>query len=183
MYSLDNPDKYLVVRKHDSSTKIKKVLTNNKESYAVSIGEDSTIFVSELYTKEIIQTAKTGINVKPSGEPKYEMGIDVLKIEEKPPSITQLSDDITDTSIYSLQMDKLKTDEDKKKTLAEMKKERKRQEIAVLRAEFEDMVRETQSLEAKYQLSDEELQVDPEYMKTLLARNQDMIEEAEKEIA
>ena len=111
------------------------------------------------------------------------MGIDVLKIEEKPPSITQLSDDITDTSIYSLQMDKLKTDEDKKKTLAEMKKERKRQEIAVLRAEFEDMVRETQSLEAKYQLSDEELQVDPEYMKTLLARNQDMIEEAEKEIA
>ena len=173
----------MVVRKHDSSSKIKKVIVNPKETYIISVGEDSTMFVTELFTKEILQSAKTGIAVKASEEPKYEMGIDVLKIDEKPPSITQLSDDVIDTTLYSLQMDKLKTDEDKKKTLAEMKKERKRQEIAVLRAEFEDLLRENQSLEPKYQLSEEELQVDPEYIGTLVQRNDFLLEEAQKEIA
>jgi cilia- and flagella-associated protein 44 len=183
VYSLENPERSMVVKKHDSGTKIKKAFTNSKETYAISIGEDSTIFITELFTKEILQSAKTGISVKANNEPKYELGIEILKIDEKPPSITPLSDDITDTSIYSLQMDKLKTDEDKKKTLAEMKKERKKQEIAVLRAEFEDLLRENQSLEPKYHLSNEELQVDPAYTNTLLSRNQLLIEEAEKEIA
>lgn len=183
IYSIENPDRCIIVRKHDLSTNIRKVLINPKETYTISIAEDSTLFICELFPKEILQTAKTGISMRPSGEPKYEMGIDVLKIDEKPPSITQLSDDILDTTIYSLQMDKLKTDEDKKRTLAEMKKERKRQEIAVLRAEFEDLLLENQNLEEKYRLSEEELQVDPEYIGQLVIRNEHLLEEAKKEIA
>ena len=183
LYSIENPDRCIVARKHDSSAKIRKVILNTKETYAISVGEDSTIFVCELFPKEILQTAKTGISMRASEEPKYEMGIDVLKIDEKPPSIAPISDDIIDTSIYSLQMDKLKTDEDKKRTLAEMKKERKRQEIALLRAEFEDLLHENESLEAKYRLSQEELQVDPEYISQLVTRNDFLLEEAKKEIA
>lgn len=183
VYSLECLDRYLVVSKHDKITKIKRVILNPKETYAISVAEDSTIFVTELFPKEIHQSAKNNIPVKPSGEPKYEMGIDNLKINEKPPSIAPLTEDITDTSIYSLQMDKLKTDEDKKRTLAEMKKERKRQEILILRAEFEDLLRENENLENKYRLSEEELQVDPEYTSHLLQRNQAMLEEAQKEVA
>lgn len=183
IYSVENLDRYLIVRKHDSSTKTKKAILNPRETYVISVAEDSTMFITEIFPKEITQNAKTGITMKPGVEPKYEMGIDVLKINEKPPSIVPLSDDITDTTIYSLQMDKLKTDEDKKRTLAEMKKERKRQEIALLRAEFEDLQRENSSLENKYQLTQEELQVDPEYTNTLYERNQALLDEAQKEIA
>ena len=183
VYSRECLDRYMVVAKHDKVAKIKKVILNPKETFAISVAEDSTLFVTELFPKEIHQSAKNNIPVRPSGEAKYEMGIDNLKINEKPPSVAPLSEDITDTKIYSLQMDKLKTDEDKKKTLAEMKKERKKQEILILRAEFEDLQRECDSLDPKYRLNKDELQVDPEFNAQLIERNKLMLEEAQKEVA
>eukprot|EP00360_Condylostoma_magnum_P000778 CAMPEP_0168314132 /NCGR_PEP_ID=MMETSP0210-20121227/6527_1 /TAXON_ID=40633 /ORGANISM="Condylostoma magnum, Strain COL2" /LENGTH=65 /DNA_ID=CAMNT_0008279167 /DNA_START=2139 /DNA_END=2336 /DNA_ORIENTATION=+ len=53
-----------------------------------------------------------------------------------------VTEDIQDTSIYSIQMDKLRTDEDRKKELAELKKQKKREEIEALRKEFESLLRE-----------------------------------------
>lgn len=176
-------DKYLKYRPHDGYTHITTAQLTYNENYAVSAAADGTLFITELYPAYIIETAATGRMPQTQAEGKFELGVSTLGIENRPDRIKTLSDDITDPSIYSIQMDKLKTDEDKKRAIAEMKKEKKRQEIAALRAEFEALRRENEATDPKYKLTEEELRVDPEYYETLVRRNKELEEEVEKEVA
>ena len=180
---LKYPEKYLSKRVHDGSARVRKTLLNKKQTFAVSVAEDGTLFASRVYPQEIFEAAKTGSSPKLVEESFREAGIEELDIAERPSEVVQITEDILDPSVYSIQEDKLKTDEDKKKSLAEMKKDRKRKEIAALKAEFEELLKENAQQEAKYQLDQEELLVDPEYQEMLLKRNENLLEEARKEVA
>lgn len=75
------------------------------------------------------------VNPEVPTDPKFELGASTMGLDNET-DVRVLKEDIVDTSIYSIQMDKLKTDEDRKRELAELKKHKKREEIAALRERF-----------------------------------------------
>jgi hypothetical protein len=173
------------VRPHDSDSKVRKVNLTYNENYAVSVAEDGTMYVSELYPAEIIKCAESDSKVPPPipDQPKKELGAGSLGLENKLPFHVPLKEDSADPEEYSLQMDKLQTDEDKKRRLADAKKEKKREEIAELRKKFNEILTDQNRLEDKHKLTPEEMRVDQQYYGILLKRNDDLKEEVHKEVA
>lgn len=176
-----NPERKLDYRPHDSKARTRKVLLNENETYACSVAEDGTMFVTELFPEHIIDSAENGTSPSQPSISKDEKGAEVLNLTGQLDIV--IGEDLIDSSIYSIQMDKLMTDEDTKKRRAEEKKQKRRQEIAKLRAEFSSIKVEQQALDPKLRLSEMELCIDPEYRSMLLARNDELVDEVQKEVA
>mmetsp|Transcript_13054 Transcript_13054/g.24383 ORF Transcript_13054/g.24383 Transcript_13054/m.24383 type:complete len:1620 (+) Transcript_13054:1554-6413(+) len=176
-----NPERKLDYRPHDTRARTRKVLLNENETFACSVAEDGTMFVTELFPEHIIESAENGTRPAQPSIPKDEKGAEVLNLSGE--INIPLGDDLYDASIYSIQMDKLMTDEDTKKRKAEEKKQKKRQEILRVQAEFNSIKQEQAKLDPKYRLSDQEMCVDPEYRQMLLARNEELVDEVKKEVA
>lgn len=115
-------------RPHDGNTNVRKAYMTHNENYVVSAAEDGTFYVSEIFPDEIAQAAESSSKVPPPRPeaPKKELGAGSLGLDNKLPFHVPIIEDDIDPEEYSLQMDKLKTDEDKKKRLAETKKDKKR---------------------------------------------------------
>jgi WD40 repeat protein len=175
-----NPERKLDYRPHDCKARTRKVLLNESETYACSVAEDGTMFITELFPEHIIESAENGTQPAKPNIPKDEKGVEVLNLSGE--LEIKLGEDLTDASIYSIQMDKLMTDEDTKKRRAEEKKQQRRKEISRLRADFSTILQEQNVLDPKLRLSEVELCVDPEYRDMLLARNEELVEEAKKEV-
>lgn len=94
-----------------------------------------------------------------------------------------IADDITDTSVYSIQQSKLRTEEDHRLKLAEEKKQGVRKKIDGLRDQFKDLTKLNDEQEEVIKVGSDDFNIDPDYFETLLERNAAKIEETKKEVA
>lgn len=94
-----------------------------------------------------------------------------------------LVEDIVDTSCYSIQQSKLRTEEDHRMKLAEEKKQGVRRRVQKLREEFDELYNLNVKQEEVIRIGNEDFNIDPEYFEMLLERNASKIEETKKEVA
>jgi len=94
-----------------------------------------------------------------------------------------VEEDILDDNIYSIQEDKLNTEEDNKKTLAEKKKEKVLQQVKLLQQKFDELLNKNKAHETSFRLNEEELVVDPQYQEILENEISDILEETRKELS
>ena len=179
---LDRPNKWMELRPHDTAAAITQTRLSYNQAYLITAGSDGTMFVTELYPKEFKEAAASDVTPGITSEPKQELGIESMRMDASL-SFEITNEDLTDASGYSLQMEKLRMDEDQKRSAAEAKKDKKRKEIKILRDEFERVMQANEALEAKYRLPQEELIIDKEYHEMLLGRNEALLEEVQKEEA
>lgn len=85
--------------------------------------------------------------------------------------------------MYSIQKSKLRTEEDHRLTLADRKKQKVRVQIDELRAQFNKVVDKNNTSAEHLRITEDDLQIDPEYFQILYERNEAKIEETKKEVA
>ena len=94
---------------------------------------------------------------------------------------TVQGDDITDPEAYSIQDDKLKTEEDNRKRLAELKKSKIREAVSVLQEEFRKLYEENKQDIEGQQLPESAFRIDPGIEERLRAEHNARIDEVYKE--
>jgi len=85
--------------------------------------------------------------------------------------------------VYSIQEDKLLSEEDKRKSLAEDKKKEMLKFIEDLRNQFMDIKNKNTSSEEFFRLDFTDLNIDPDYHELLQYRVADHLDETNKEVA
>jgi len=65
----------------------------------------------------------------------------------------KVEEDIEDENIYSLQEDKLHTEEDNKKNIAEKKKQKVLQQVKFLQEKFQELMKKNMGNEASFRLT------------------------------
>ncbi len=91
--------------------------------------------------------------------------------------------DITDATQYSIQQAKLRTEEDHRLKMAELKKEGVRHKINELRKEFKKLTDVNQKEDPAIRVVDEDFNIDPEYFIMLQDHNLEKTNETSKEVA
>jgi hypothetical protein len=116
--------------------------------------------------------------------PSVILGISASNFSDKIDFGAHVDEDITDSSIYGLQDDKLKAEEDIKLTEAEKVKRRKQKKVKELQQMYKEIV-EANNAESDNlaKLSPEEMLVDPEYSSAYQKRIDDEEDETRKELA
>lgn len=94
-----------------------------------------------------------------------------------------LNEDVKDPTQYSIQQDKLKSEEDKRRALAEKKKDGVREQITELRKEFEKIRVKNNDAAVHLRISEDDFQIDPDFFMILQERNDAKIDETKKEVA
>lgn len=108
-----------------------------------------------------------------------------------------VEEDIMDDNIYSIQEDKLNTEEDNKKTAAEKRKQKILHQVKMLQAKFQELLNKNTANEQSFRLSvsyifsllsdyflkEDELVVDPRYQEVLQNEVSDILEETRKELS
>lgn len=92
-------------------------------------------------------------------------------------------EDITDPSVYSLEEAKRRKEIDDKRTAAEKKKDKVREEIGAIRAEFDQLLQRNAALPPTERLSREEFEIDPELMGTLREKSFANVKAVREELA
>lgn len=113
--------------------------------------------------------------------PSLEVGIDDRFFEDEPP--LQEAEDIINHNVYSIQEEKLKAEEDKRKELAEVRKSKMRSEIEELRQKLSQVRSDNESYELFFRIEEENFTLDQEYHQMLVSKVEDMKEEATKDMA
>lgn len=114
--------------------------------------------------------------------PPLETGIDDRFFVDEPEDLEDV-DDILDAGIYSIQEEKLKAEEDKRRELAEIHKQKMRENIENLRQEFTTLRKQNVTLEEFFRLEESSFTIDMEYHQMLVDRVEDMRSEAVKDMA
>jgi WD40 repeat protein len=96
---------------------------------------------------------------------------------------SDIVDDITDPSHYSIEDAKQKEEHDRKMKAAEAKKQKVRREIVLLRRTYTDLQQRSQHLPSHLRLSKDEFIMDPSIGQQLLAQLRDKLELVEREMA
>ena len=121
----------------------------------------------------------------PSNIPEVDAKIDgvddtafavTLRIPEEP-------EDILDGNLYSIQMAKLRTEEDMRMKLAEEKKDGVRAQITHLRTQFKALTDKNAGVEDAIQVDDEDFNIERDYFNDLTDKVNAKIEETKKEVA
>lgn len=90
--------------------------------------------------------------------------------------------EITDSSVYSIQMDKLKREEETQESIAERHKQEVRKHIKSLQEEFKDLKDRISDLPSEFRLKDDEMDIDPEFDRIIQNRNKNIIETNKKQL-
>lgn len=91
--------------------------------------------------------------------------------------------DVSDPNIYSIQQDKLKSEEDRRREAAEKKKDGVRDQINELRREFGKIRGKNTGAADHLQITEDDFQIDPDFFMILQERNDGKIDETKKEVA
>lgn len=91
--------------------------------------------------------------------------------------------DVVDPTIYAIQTSKLRTEEDHRLKLAEEKKKEVRLKVKTLRETFKAIKEKNTNAQAHIQVTEEDLNIDPEYFQMLQHKNNEVIEITKKEVA
>eukprot|EP00752_Nemacystus_decipiens_P009571 g8551.t1 len=98
------------------------------------------------------------------------------------PLIEEEAPDITDEAAYSIQEDKLKTEDDNRRMAAEAKKEGVRAIIRQMQAEFARLVEENASAPPGERLTEADMLIDPGYEEMLERQGKELCEEVVREL-
>ncbi|CAM9684699.1 unnamed protein product [Scytosiphon promiscuus] len=98
------------------------------------------------------------------------------------PLIEEEATDITDEAAYSIQEDKLKTEDDNRRMAAEAKKEGVRAMIRQMQAEFARLVEENASAPPGERLTESDMLIDPGYDEMLEQQGRELCEEVTREL-
>ena len=196
---MENLEKYVEVNAHDNyGGRLKKALVNSKKTYSLSTGDDGLIFVYSFnlgafnnLLKYYAETEQEDLReediAKIMEENPLELdneGIEGLSLEE-PVSLTgEIDVDIDPKAVFSLQVAKLKSEEDAKEKMALSKREKTRAEIEALRVEYEKIIKKhlVDKTNESIKEYDEVANVDCEYFDTLNEEIQKQIQETCKEL-
>lgn len=197
--SMSNLEKYVEVNAHDNyGGKLKKVLVNSHKSYSLSTGDDGLIFVygfnaaafnsllkyyEEREQEDVREEDIAKILEENVLEPDKE-DVGKLNLEGAIALTGEVDVDIDPSNVLSLQVAKLKSEEDAKEKMALSKKERTRMEVEQLRQEYEKIVKKhlDRRVEGSIRDFDEVTNVDCEYFDTLAQELQKQIDEINKEL-
>lgn len=150
------------------------------------------LWIAEAQAKASGQPMKDSLDGQLSGEPGY-IGTQISLQESfpkpesppEPPGSTEEpkddAPDITDPAAYSIQDDKLKTEEDNKFRLAEIEKDKVRQVIQDLRQDFEALLKENENDDPETQLPRDAFDIDNELIASLMEEGKQQLEEVIKE--
>ena len=161
---------------------------NNRESPGkvgienVVVPDPETSQMTPLLTKTINVTTPEGLEFN-SDDKRYpsvssDAPGDVHDVA-KENAVTPAEDVLSDA--YSLEDERLKSDEDACRAAAERKKEVVRQIVLQMRRDFEELERENSVLPVEQQLDSHELIVDPAYVQTLEDQGEFLVEELRRE--
>ena len=180
------PNNYLRKLCFDQNIGIVRKLALNIDNTAVmSASEDGTLLVHKIdfstFTKgvkgEYIDAVQISI-------PSVILGISSANFSDKIDFGKDVDVDIADNSIYCLQDEKLKAEEDMKLTDAQKVKRRKYQKIKQLQDMFKQIVEVNKSQSDNLaRLTPEDMVVDPEYAEAFKKRINEEEEETRKELA
>ena len=180
------PNNYLRKLCFDQNIGIVRKLALNIDNTAVmSASEDGTLLVHKIdfstFTKgvkgEYIDAVQISI-------PSVILGISSANFSDKIDFGKDVDVDIADNSIYCLQDEKLKAEEDMKLTDAQKVKRRKYQKIKELQDMFKQIVEVNKSQSDNLaRLTPEDMVVDPEYAEAFKKRINEEEEETRKELA
>ena len=206
------PDRFVSVKQHDGHFgRISAAKLSYDERFLVSAGHDGLLFVHTIDKFMIQQEAKfnplegvEGVDYMPEAQVEEVYAERTAAFhEENPPNLPEIeqlidgmdksvlqqelkipkdAEDITDSSQYSIQQAKLRTEEDHRLKLAEEKKAGVRQKIVELRQAFAELRVKNKGVEDVIQVSDQDFNIDPEFFEMLLDRNAAKIEETKKEV-
>ncbi|CAN0406190.1 unnamed protein product, partial [Ectocarpus sp. 12 AP-2014] len=98
------------------------------------------------------------------------------------PLIEEEAADITDEAAYSIQEDKLKTEDDNRRKAAEAKKEGVRAIVRQMQAEFARLVEENAAAPPGERLSEADMLIDPGYEEMLERQGKELCEEVTREL-
>jgi len=144
-------------------------------------------FMPEAQVKEVYEERiKAFHQANEANIPEYDPtvdGLDETLFSVSLRGFPELCEDIKDTSIYSIQQAKLRTEEDHRLKLAEEKKQGVRKKIENLRGDFDTLFKQNEEQEEVIKVGNDDFNIDPEYFEMLLDRNANKIEETKKEVA
>ena len=138
-------------------------------SFVISVGTDGSMFAHQI---DLANCNAASLEKVFYAFPRDKYAKDVL------PSV----DDITDPSTYSIEEDKLKTEEDIKRQAADRKKMSVREQINLLRADFDKLKKDNASKPVAERLPDSAFEIDPDMMNILAAKNAALLDQTAKEL-
>ncbi|XP_035267854.1 cilia- and flagella-associated protein 44 [Anguilla anguilla] len=140
------------------------------ELFVLTTGEDGNIFVFSLLSQEELAEALEPSQAKIPSPP---FGIEMEKVVP----------DILDTSAYSIETAKQRTELDRMRREAEQRKEERRRKLVELQSQFKQLLQCNQSLPEHIRLRQTELELDPRFREEAERLTAQQIREVQKELA
>eukprot|EP00941_MAST-03F_sp_MAST-3F-sp1_P001512 g1512.t1 len=179
--------KFACIRMHDAMNgAITGVATSFDDKFLLSTGKDEMFFIQELQGDEIIKLCQGKPKSKDCKFETAEIVSSVINDNEKLNGIVndvEAPEDIILSSHYTIEDDKLKTEEDNRRRRAEVKKNAVREKIKKLQNEFSVLREENERSEVAFQLTKSEMDVDPELTEYFKSLGEKSREEVRKELA
>ena len=180
---IDNLEKMLVMNSHDlHSGAIKEARFSTVGNHLLSTGGDGIIFVYGVSQQGITADIEEDEIDNPLF-PEEKEGIEGLKLEDPVTLKQDVNIDILDDTIYSIQQAKLRTEEDSRLKMAEIKKEKVRGLVDGLRKEFKEYLDSNLETKDYLRLNAEEMNIDPIFFEMLDGSNEEAIRDVKKELS
>ena len=183
---MEDPSKSLEVNYHDFQTgRLRRVIMDRSNKFCLSTGEDGlliSIQIANNIIKEVLKPPESEEKIDPVFDFKP-MGVELLKFEDGLQIYEKMDIDILDEKEYSLQVKKLREEEDNKLKIADQKKKKVTNEINQLRDDFNKIIDKYAKNPSFGSLKDDTKNVDNEYFQTLDKQVDDSIEDVKKQLA
>jgi hypothetical protein len=149
----------------------------------LSTGKDGLLFAYHLQPEALTLEAKEEIPPITMKFPEEKDGVDKIAFSEQITINGEINVDILDDSVYSIQQAKLRTEEDHRMRMAELKKQRVRKDIIQIRDEFNAILKKNMDQKEELRMEDDELNVDPHYFDMLEKEMEQCVFETKRELA
>jgi len=175
---------------------IPSICADAEEQTLIVGGADGSLSAVELNSEGLLEMGKLRAE---SGEVAPDKLIEIMENTYKPcepadpdewenigdidnPGLVGIPKDITDPQYYSIQDQKLKSEEENAKAAAERQKRRVRDRIEEVRQDLEEVIAKNKNIPYG-QLTTEELTIDPEYVAQLNKEMEDQVDMVKQELA
>ena len=189
--SMSFDDSFLLTSSEDGSLFVFKVKPNLLIEACTDLSKKATFRIKakkaskeptpdSIFTRCLPQVVEDAIAIK-QGFPPVQPPRDNDVHDENSEAAITIAQDITDPEAYSIQDDKLKTEQNTKEELAEIEKNKVRKVITQLREDFESLLLENERDDEETRLDRSEFNIDSELMKSLISDGKMQLEEVIKE--
>lgn len=198
-----NESGFIRIQVHDGNIKIIGAFLAYDGNFILTAGSDGLLVVNRVLLKDLEMTdVNSAVEIKETRPESKTLnvsvhdGLEFSSEDERYPTIPSdapsdvhdtakenavISSDDVHSDAYSLEDERLKSDEDACRAAAERKKEVVRQVVLQMRRDFEELERENSTLSPEQRLDSNELIVDPAFVQTLEDKGEFLVEELRHE--